>query len=66
MLYVVCLLLKKTFLVAVIPNRIVKDNVVFQRTKSKYNVDLIGVIVELGGELNGFNYNNPNTMKEIY
>jgi hypothetical protein len=60
------LLLKKTFLVAVIPNRIVKDNVVFQRTKSKYNVDLIGVIVELGGELNGFNYNNPNTMKEIY
>jgi hypothetical protein len=53
-------------LVAVIPNRIVKDNVVFQRTKSKYNVDLIGVIVELGGELNGFNYNNPNTMKEIY
>jgi hypothetical protein len=60
------LLLKKTFLVAVVPNRIVKDNVVFQRTKSKYNVDLIGVIVELGGELNGFNYNNPNTMKEIY
>lgn len=60
------MLLKKTFLVAVVPNRIVKDNVVFQRTKSKYNVDLIGVIVELGGELNGFNYNNPNTMKEIY
>ncbi|KAH1038087.1 hypothetical protein J1N35_039830 [Gossypium stocksii] len=44
---------------------IVRTDIPFRRAKSKYNVEQVGVTIELyGGELNGVSYSDPATVKK--